>query len=84
VRLFDNPESSKKWDCSASFLKKEILCVSNVTLNARLKGHKPAFESVMPPDDARTLYSHFLQSLQQIHPAPVKGELRASRRSAAE
>jgi hypothetical protein len=38
----------------------------------------------MPPDDARTLYSHFLQSLQQIHPAPVKGELRASPRSAAD
>lgn len=71
MRLFES--DTKKWDVSAAQLHYEILVVSNFTLSARMKGNKPAFESAMEPSSAQELYSHFLSTLQALHPAAVKG-----------
>ena len=43
VRIFDNPETGKRWDKSVQDLGLEILCVSQFTLHHILKVHLKYF-----------------------------------------
>jgi len=48
TRLFDCPETGKRWDKSVKDLGLEILCVSQFTLHATFKGNKLDFHKAMP------------------------------------
>lgn len=77
VKLFDEPESKKRWSLSVTALKLEILCVSQFTLYSRTKGNKPDFHEAMPTEESRKLYENLVAKLQsQYVPALVKGILK--------
>lgn len=75
LRVFENPESGKKWDKSACDLGLEVLCVSNFTITGQLKGNKMDYAKAMPPSDAREFYANFIDQLRaSIGQDKVKGE----------
>ncbi|CAD5226959.1 unnamed protein product [Bursaphelenchus xylophilus] len=67
LRLFDNPESGKRWDKSVKDLDLEILCVSQFTLHAVLKGNKLDFHRAMNPTEAPKFYEKFLNQLKSSY-----------------
>ncbi|TKR77814.1 hypothetical protein L596_018722 [Steinernema carpocapsae] len=67
IRLFSNEENGKRWDKSAKDLGLEILCVSQFTLHATLKGNKPDFRRAMGPEEAPGVYADFLAQLKKAH-----------------
>uniref|UniRef100_A0A1I7ZKK1 D-aminoacyl-tRNA deacylase n=1 Tax=Steinernema glaseri TaxID=37863 RepID=A0A1I7ZKK1_9BILA len=67
MRLFPNEDSDKRWDKSVKDLGLEILCVSQFTLHATLKGNKPDFHRAMAPSEAPDFYANFLAQLRKSY-----------------
>ena len=66
VRLWED-DKKKPWRLSVSQAGYEVLCVSQFTLLASLKGNKPSFHEAMPPSEARVLYSQFLSLTKEAY-----------------
>ncbi|CAD5219916.1 unnamed protein product [Bursaphelenchus okinawaensis] len=69
LRLFDNPETNKRWDKSVKDLDLEILCISQFTLHALLKGNKLDFHRSMHTTEAPGFYEKFLNQLKSGYKA---------------
>merc|ERR1711915_92585 len=64
LRLFDD-HKGKRWAKSVSNEELEILCVSQFTLHAVLKGNKPDFHQSMSGDQSKILFDETIQLLRQ-------------------
>ena len=54
--------------------KFEVLCVSQFTLFAKLKGNKPDFHLAMKADDSQSFYERFLAQMRSNYePEAIKG-----------
>lgn len=62
LRLFDD-DAGKRWGCSVSDKKFEILCISQFTLYSVLKGNKPDFHRALAPEASSLLYQELLNQL---------------------
>ncbi|XP_061174728.1 D-aminoacyl-tRNA deacylase 1-like [Saccostrea echinata] len=72
IRLFDG-EDGKRWNKSVIDKQLEVLCVSQFTLSAILKGNKPDFHEAMGPDTSEKAYQDFLQIMRNSYnPDKVK------------
>ncbi|KAI6185656.1 D-aminoacyl-tRNA deacylase [Aphelenchoides besseyi] len=69
LRFFDNSETEKRWDKSVKDRQFEILCVSQFTLHAIMKGNKLDFHRSMPPTESATFYERFLNKLRSSYVA---------------
>ncbi|KRZ37243.1 Dolichyl-diphosphooligosaccharide--protein glycosyltransferase subunit 2 [Trichinella pseudospiralis] len=64
LRIFTG-DAEKRWDKSVNDLQLEILCVSQFTVNALLKGNKLDFHLSMNPSEAAQFYCTFVDKLRQ-------------------
>uniref|UniRef100_A0AC35U2J8 D-aminoacyl-tRNA deacylase n=1 Tax=Rhabditophanes sp. KR3021 TaxID=114890 RepID=A0AC35U2J8_9BILA len=76
LRLFDG-ENGKRWDKSVKDMGYEVLCVSQFTLHAVLKGNKLDFHKSMNPSDAPIFYSTFLENMKKAHELTKDGQFGA-------
>ncbi|SHO76481.1 Similar to S.cerevisiae protein DTD1 (D-Tyr-tRNA(Tyr) deacylase) [Malassezia sympodialis ATCC 42132] len=63
------PQESRSWRTSVTELGAEILCVSQFTLYAKMKGTKPDFHLAMGGDKAQSCYNDFLAKLRDVYVA---------------
>lgn len=74
LRVFDDPETGKRWQRSVRDQQLEILCVSQFTLYHRVKGNRLDFHLAMQGEQAHELYKTFISRLQNAYEASkVKG-----------
>jgi len=66
IRLFEG-EEGRRWSKSVVDLQLPLLCVSQFTLYAVLKGNKPDYHQTMAGDQSRDFYQLFLTRLRQSH-----------------
>lgn len=60
-----HPDISQ-WKKNVQDIGGEVLCVSQFTLLASTKkGNKPSFHQALAPDEARRLYQHFVNKVQE-------------------
>uniref|UniRef100_A0A915JB70 D-aminoacyl-tRNA deacylase n=1 Tax=Romanomermis culicivorax TaxID=13658 RepID=A0A915JB70_ROMCU len=71
LRIFQDPANGKKWDKSVLDLNLEILCISQFTLCATLKGNKPDYHLAMEPEKAKEFYEQFLTALKERYRADL-------------
>nr|CAB3240074.1 D-tyrosyl-tRNA(Tyr) deacylase 1-like [Phallusia mammillata] len=72
LRVFDD-ENEKRWCKSVKDQNLEILCVSQFTLQAILKGNKPDFHGAMMADTSEAFYNDFLAELRKNYdPEKIK------------
>lgn len=62
LRIFANHNS--KFNLSIQDVQGEILVVSQFTLEAKLKGHRPSFSNALEPAKAKLLYLQFVDKLK--------------------
>ncbi len=65
VRLFDNPDTGKRWDKSVKDMNYEVLCVSQFTLYHIMKGNKLDFHLAMGGDAAKNMYGDLVTELRK-------------------
>ena len=66
ARLFEGGDGSKPWAMGVAALGLDVLCVSQFTLHASMKGaKKPSFHNAMGGDEAKPLYELFLEILRR-------------------
>lgn len=65
LRVFD--DNGQRWKKSVVDKNLEILCVSQFTLQAVLKGNKPDYHLAMGGDQSETFYQEFLQHLRSAY-----------------
>ncbi|OQR70838.1 hypothetical protein BIW11_11372 [Tropilaelaps mercedesae] len=63
IRLFD--ADGQRWRKSVKDKDFEVLCVSQFTLFATLKGNKPDFHQSMGGDEAKAMYTDFLRAMKE-------------------
>jgi len=63
LRLFDDDDAGKRWAAGVKDKNLEILCVSQFTLHAVLKGNKPDFHQSMAGDLSKSLFDSTVASL---------------------
>ncbi|CAM1308887.1 DTD1 (predicted) [Pycnogonum litorale] len=72
LRIFDD-EDGKRWVHSVKEKKLEILCVSQFTLYAVLKGNKPDYHQAMAAEQSVAFYEEFLNEMQKNYdPSLIK------------
>ena len=69
VRLWPSADGTKNWTRSVREIDGALLCVSQFTLHATLKGNKPDFHLSMAADQSRNLYEKLLQTLKSQYQA---------------
>jgi D-tyrosyl-tRNA(Tyr) deacylase len=67
IRLFKENETSARWDKSVVDKDFEILCVSQFTLQAVLKGNKPDFHQAMVAQKSKEIYDRFLDTIGKLY-----------------
>lgn len=65
LRVFD--DNGQRWKKSVVDKNLEILCVSQFTLQAVLKGNKPDYHLAMGGDQSETFYQDFLQHMRSAY-----------------
>lgn len=72
LRIF-NDDDGKRWMKSVTDKQFEILCVSQFTLYAVLKGNKPDFHQAMASEQSQAFYQQFLMALRsKYNPELIK------------
>jgi D-tyrosyl-tRNA(Tyr) deacylase len=69
IRLWPSIDGSKNWNRNIVELDFNLLCVSQFTLHATLKGTKPDFHLSMSGEQSKILYEKFLNQLKQTYKA---------------
>ena len=64
IRLWPSIDGTKNWTRSIRDIDGSLLCVSQFTLHATLKGTKPDFHLSMSADQSKNLYEKLLQTLK--------------------
>ncbi|VDL96619.1 unnamed protein product [Schistocephalus solidus] len=59
LRIFEDPETNKRWSKCVKDVDGEILCVSQFTLHSMLKGNKLDFHRAMAPESSKVTYESF-------------------------
>ena len=67
IRLFSDDENNARWNKSIVDKDFEILCVSQFTLQAVLKGNKPDFHQAMIAEKSKDFYDKFLETLGSLY-----------------
>ncbi len=67
LRVFEDPQSGKRWNKSVKDLNLEVLCVSQFTLYHIMKGNKLDFHLAMGGDAAKNMYGDLLTELKKNH-----------------
>ncbi|PFX14585.1 D-aminoacyl-tRNA deacylase 1-like [Stylophora pistillata] len=71
LRVFD--ENEQRWKKSVVDKNFEVLCVSQFTLQAVLKGNKPDYHLAMGGEQSKAFYGDFLQAMKSAYkPDAVK------------
>ena len=71
-RLFN--DDNGKMNLSLQDIQGELLVVSQFTLYGDLKkGRRPNFMNSAPPEQAKRLYTHFLEELNAVYPKAKSG-----------
>ena len=70
-------DENGKMNRSILDMQGEILVVSQFTLYAETAGRRPGFTDAAPPDEARTIYEHFVATLRKSGLAIATGEFGA-------
>ena len=65
IRLWPSIDGSRHWSHSVLELDYSLLCVSQFTLHARLKGTKPDFHMSMSGEQSRIIYEKLLNQLRE-------------------
>ncbi|KAJ7321727.1 D-tyrosyl-tRNA(Tyr) deacylase [Desmophyllum pertusum] len=65
LRVFD--ENGQRWKKSVVDKNLEVLCVSQFTLQAVLKGNKPDYHLAMGGEQSETFYQDFLQQMRSVY-----------------
>ncbi|WYZ41684.1 hypothetical protein EsH8_V_000579 [Colletotrichum jinshuiense] len=68
LKMWDD-EAGGRWKKTVQDINGEVLCVSQFTLFAKIVKNKPDFRLSAPAEDAKKLYHHFLQKLQDNYAA---------------
>jgi D-tyrosyl-tRNA(Tyr) deacylase len=66
LRIF-HPDGEDRWQSSVKDNNLEILCVSQFTLYAVLKGNKPDFHQSMRADTSKQFFDHFIANLKRSY-----------------
>ncbi|EMR10082.1 D-tyrosyl-tRNA(Tyr) deacylase [Pneumocystis murina B123] len=68
LRIFDELKDGeqKRWRQTIKDIQGEILCISQFTLQAKLKKSKPDFHTAAKGPEAKILYTEILNGLQKI------------------
>jgi len=69
IRLWPSVDGSKNWNRNVIDLDFSLLCVSQFTLHATLKGTKPDFHLSMSGEQSKIFYEKFLNQLKQNYKA---------------
>lgn len=67
IRLWPSADGTKNWSRSIKEIDGQLLCVSQFTLHATLKGTKPDFHLAMAADQSRNVYEKLLQTLKNLY-----------------
>jgi D-aminoacyl-tRNA deacylase len=67
LRLFDDETTGKGWSKSVTNRTFEILCISQFTLHAVLKGNKLDFHHSMAADQSQQFYEQFIEKLRKAY-----------------
>lgn len=62
-----NDKNTKRWRSTVMDNKYEVLCVSQFTLQGKLKGNKVDFHSAMASDQSRPMYDTALRRLAELY-----------------
>lgn len=65
IRLWPSLDGTKNWNRNVVELDYSLLCVSQFTLHATLKGTKPDFHLSMSGEQSKILYEKLLDQLKQ-------------------
>jgi D-tyrosyl-tRNA(Tyr) deacylase len=65
IRLWSSLDGTKNWNRNVIDLDFSLLCVSQFTLHATLKGTKPDFHLSMSAEQSKLFYEKFLNQLKQ-------------------
>lgn len=65
LRVFD--ENDQRWEKSVVDKNFEVLCVSQFTLQAVLKGNKPDYHLAMGGEQSKAFYGDFLQAMKSAY-----------------
>ena len=67
TRVFANPENGKDWAKSVQQRNLEVLCVSQFTLYAKLKGNKPDFHYAMGGERSEPMFDDLVEQLRAAY-----------------
>ena len=67
IRLWPSIDGSKNWTRNVVDLDYSLLCVSQFTLHATLKGTKPDFHLSMSGEQSKVVYEKVLNQLKQSY-----------------
>ncbi|KAL9958138.1 hypothetical protein ACROYT_G035110 [Oculina patagonica] len=68
LRVFDD-ENGQRWKKSVVDKNHEVLCVSQFTLQAVLKGNKPDYHLAMGAEQSEAFYQDFLRHMRKVYRA---------------
>ena len=71
LRVFDGADGSR-WSASVQDRNYEVLCLSQFTLYATVKGTKPDFHKSMRAEDSRPMFDHLVSRLSALAPSRVQ------------
>jgi len=67
IRLWPSIDGNRNWNRNVVDLDYSLLCVSQFTLHATLKGTKPDFHLSVSADQSKIFYEKFLNQLKQTY-----------------
>jgi D-tyrosyl-tRNA(Tyr) deacylase len=69
IRLWSSADGTRNWNRNVVDLDYSLLCVSQFTLHATLKGTKPDFHLSMSGEQSKIVYEKLLNQLKQSYKA---------------
>lgn len=73
LRVFDSTDGSR-WSQSVQDRNYEILCLSQFTLYATVKGTKPDFHKSMKAEDSKPMFENLVSRLSTLAPSRIQSK----------